>query len=215
MEVTPTGLFSYRFDPGIFLYGAASSNGGNVLDWARKRFVVDARPADRNSEPPVFLPFLYGERAPFWSTTLGPRWLGLRREHTPGDLWSSVVEGIAFMLALYSERISASGPVSLGVLSGNGFQTGEIARILAALVPFPIRIPGDAGMATLRGAALLALESLGVATGTATDDLLEGARSIEPLSGPVDANGVYGRFDQFQKAWGQSEPLRIPGGHQT
>jgi gluconokinase len=160
-----SGLFCYRYDRGRFLAGAASNNGGNVLDWARRTYGVDAwspAPADRGR--PVFLPFVFGERAPFWDAARAPRWIGVSPSHRPADLGAAAFEGVAFTMAAYARILAAeTGDPTSGVLSGNGFHTGGIARILAALVRFPLALPEGHGQATLRGAAMIGFDALGIA----------------------------------------------------
>lgn len=189
-DVRPSGMFCYRYSADRFLVGAASSNGGNVLDWARASFGSET---PRGNEPPVFLPWVHGERAPFWNAGLGPRWLGLSEAHAPGDLHRAVREGVMFTMAAHC-RLAADGPsAQLGVLSGNGFRDSALGRILARLVPFPLLLPEEPGLATLRGAARVGFEALGIGTEEAARALVTSSAPVEPAT---DA-GLESRFDRF------------------
>src|SRR5678815_1935824 len=59
------GTFCYRASSDAFLLGCASSNGGNVLEWARSEF----GPLEKvvaGSDIPIFLPWMNGERSLEW-----------------------------------------------------------------------------------------------------------------------------------------------------
>src|SRR6188474_529325 len=83
------GTFCYRASSDAFLLGCASSNGGNVLDWARNRF-GPIEPLAPGRDLPVFLPWMNGERSLEWNSELQPSWHGRTEEHTPPQLARAV-----------------------------------------------------------------------------------------------------------------------------
>lgn len=195
-----SGTFCYRYGPELFLIGAASNNGGNVLDWARQELGVSTfREPQQGEEVPVFLPHIYGERAPFWDSTQHARWILPDCGANLELLGRSVLEGVAFQIGVYYERVSeVLGPDSeTAVLSGNGFQTRELAVILAAIIPARVIEPLEPGLATLRGAARCGFEALGVATREASESLLATARTI----GPDPDRGLRQRYVHFKQAY--------------
>jgi xylulokinase len=46
--------------------------------------------------PLLFLPFLQGERVPYWNADLRAAFVGLDRSHRPQDMARAVLEGVAF-----------------------------------------------------------------------------------------------------------------------
>lgn len=92
--------------PGRWLMGASTTTAGSALAWARRILALD--PALFPPEAPptptetpgemLFLPFLAGERGPWWNAALTGSWLGLRPEHTAADLHRAAVEGVFFSL---------------------------------------------------------------------------------------------------------------------
>src|SRR5262249_49637696 len=88
------GAFCYRADSQKFLLGCASSNGGNLFDWARRTFGSAAASLDSQREIPIFLPWLNGERSVEWDPKLRASWHGLGAEHPIPDLIRSVIEGV-------------------------------------------------------------------------------------------------------------------------
>jgi xylulokinase len=112
---------------------------------------------------PIFLPWMNGERSLEWDPTLRESWHGRKEEHTPAELCRAVAEGVLFNLAQYVEVVEReSGVVAETiVLSGNGFREPQHASILASLLGRELLKPDDAGLATLRGAAVYAWRALG------------------------------------------------------
>lgn len=196
-----SGMFCYRSSGSSFLVGCASNNGGNVLDWARREFGGEAT-GEEGADPPVFLPYVFGERAPFWDPSRRAEWHGISARHTPKDLAQSAREAVVFTLALYCRIIFAVlGTPTLGVLSGNGFAAPALAAQLQALVPFPLYLPREAGTATLRGAAITAFEGLGVTVDAGSEPPLERTVSVAPA---VDMGD---RFRRFADACGEPDTL--------
>ena len=157
------GTFCYRASSSAFLLGCASSNGGNVLDWARHTFGPMAPVVAENRDLPIFLPWINGERSLEWDPTLRESWHGRKAEHTPAELSRAVAEGVLFNLAQYVEVVERESGVAADtiVLSGNGFRESQQAPILASLLGRDLLKPDDAGLATLRGAAVYAWRAIG------------------------------------------------------
>ncbi len=194
------GTFCYRYAPELFLVGAASNNGGNVLEWVRQKLgVTTFRASPAGEEVPLFLPHLHGERAPFWDSKKHVRWILPACGARVGVLGRSVIEGVAFQIGIYygqvSEVLGQNSETS--VLSGNGFQTPELAPILAAIVPSQVIEPLSPGLATLRGAARCGFQALGIATREAMESLLAGARTINP----DPDRGLKERYSRFKQAY--------------
>ncbi len=193
------GTFCYRFDQTHFLLGCASNNGGNVLDWARQALDGLEFSKGTSPPPPLFIPFLRGERSPFWDSRLRAEWHELTGEHDIRDLRRAVVEGLAFHLAVYVEQVDrVSGLCSdTAVLSGNGFMQPALASLLASVIPQRTRIPDATGLATLRGAARCAFRGLG----TSTDDAMERILREATTPATVSDSAFRERFEKFKSAY--------------
>jgi len=192
------GTFCYRATAqNAFLLGCASNNGGNVLDWARREFGVATSTAAPKREIPVFLPWLNGERSLEWNPRMRPAWHGRKPEHTPEELFRSVMEGVLFNLAQYVEVIEKSSGIRAEqiVLSGNGFLDPAVAPILAALVSRETLQPESSGLGTLRGTAVLAWRGLNHDATPAVERLLERAQRVVP----VKDDGLRARFARFKE----------------
>lgn len=90
----------------IFLVGAATHATSN-LEWFMNRFgleqighysLAQAAGELEIDEGPLFLPFLYGERAPGWRDNRMGGFAALQGKHTTTHLYKAVLEGILFAL---------------------------------------------------------------------------------------------------------------------
>ena len=189
------GTFCYRASSEAFLLGCASSNGGNVLDWARNSFgAIEAVSPER--ELPIFLPWMNGERSLEWNPELKPSWHGRMAQHSAADLARAAAEGVLFNLAQYVEVIERESAVVAEqvVLSGNGFRDPVLAPLLASVLRRELVHPVDAGLATLRGAAVYAWKALGHDASAALERVVETAAVVKP---EVD-DALLARFEKFK-----------------
>jgi len=166
-----------------------------VLDWARSSF-GPVEPLTPGRDLPIFLPWMNGERSLEWNPDLRESWHGRTAEHTPSDLARAAAEGVLFNLAQYVEVIEKeSGVVAEQVvLSGNGFRDPILALILASILGRELRHPADAGLATLRGAAVYAWRALGHDASPALERMIEEAVVLQPS---VDES-LLDRFKRFK-----------------
>jgi len=191
------GTFCYRASSrDAFLLGCASSNGGNALDWARREFNVATPELRPSGNIPNFLPWLNGERSLEWNPELKPSWHGRNASHTPAELFRAVMEGVVFNLTQYVEVIERASRVRATqfILSGNGFLDPAAAPILAALLARDTLQPEDAGLGTLRGAAVTAWRALGHDASPEIERVLLRADRVKPL----DDEFVHERYLRFK-----------------
>lgn len=170
----PDGLWCYRIDKARLLLGGALSEGGNVYEWVRTRFkdIPDEALLKALETPDshglTILPFLAGERSPGWAGYAKATIHGVTSATRPEDILAAFLEAVAFRIGMVHERlvprasatrIMASG----GALTASPVWLGIIADVLNAEVAItPIT------EASARGAALLALENLGIADAAET-----------------------------------------------
>lgn len=161
----PLGIFCYAIDAERWLLGGATSNAGNVYQWASDVFRVSravSRPDPAPGESLVALPFLNGERAPTWCEDLPAAFIGMRQSHTAEDLHRALVDATYLRLAQIVEPLEeAAGVRRLRFIVSGGLSRSEaeVQRLVNTLgrVCQTSREPE----ASLRGAAVFALEKLG------------------------------------------------------
>ena len=183
---TPWGLWRYRVDAGRALVGGATSEGGNVLAWCRKHLVLPGDPAALEAalgaaapdgHGLTALPFLAGERSPGWRPEARAALAGLSLDTGGVEIARALLESVAFRLAEVYDRLRPLAAADHVVVGSGGALAHSPAwtQIVADALGVPIALGGDAEAST-RGAALLALEALGVAVPEAPAPL----RAVQP-----------------------------------
>ncbi|MGY1714463.1 gluconokinase [Geodermatophilus sp. SYSU D01106] len=191
-------LFCYALTEDHWVVGGAVNNGGSVVRWAAQALAdgdalggeeadeLDARLLEEAAGVPagsaglLCLPYLLGERAPWWRSGLRGAYVGLRREHRRGHLVRAAVEGVCQQLALVRDAFSATGlPVTEVRATGGAVASPLWVSTLAAALDLPVRV-ADSPEGTGLGACLLGLHALG-----ALPDL-DAATALVGVSDPVE-----------------------------
>ncbi|GHH49581.1 gluconokinase [Lentzea cavernae] len=172
--------FSYAIGEGLWVRGGAISNGGVVAQWAAETFGIPVgelltQAAGVDSDGLVALPYLLGERAPWWDSTAHAALLGLRREHTPQQITKALVEGVCQQLALVLDAVPNVESLRI---TGGAFRAPIWAQTLANTLGMPLHLTEDTGGSAV-GAALLAYRALGEIE-SLTVDLVTPIQTITP-----------------------------------
>lgn len=166
--------FNYLLNHNTYISGGAVNNGGIAVNWLLKTFLnkTELSPADyttlskaiqttpTTSEGLIFLPYLYGERAPIWDAKSSGAYLNIKPQHTQAHFLRAALEGICY--ALYDVLLtleSASAPINQLNISG-GFLTSPVwIQLLADVTGKQLMIlqPEDASAI---GAIYLAMQAL-------------------------------------------------------
>jgi len=167
----PDGLWHYRVDRERHLVGGATSEGGNVLAWARRTLALPdhegaletalaAVPADGHGL--TALPFLAGERSPGWRGDARAAVTGMGLSTTAPEILRALLEGVAYRLADVYERLRPLAvPGHAVVASGGALHTSRVwGQIIVDALGVPINVR-ETAEASSRGAALLALARVG------------------------------------------------------
>lgn len=169
MPPVPTGLWSYRVDGHLHLIGGATSEGGNIFQWARQTLMLDARAnveAELSTLAPdshglTFLPLLAGERSPGWATDATGAVVGLRLSTDPIEIVQAALEGVAHRLALVAEQIAPIVASDARVVASGGALAASPAwtQMIATALERPLHLTAEPEL-TARGTAILALNAL-------------------------------------------------------
>lgn len=165
----PAGLWSYRVDGHLHLIGGATSEGGNIFQWARQTLALDARESveaalatrEPDSHGLTFLPLLAGERSPGWATDATGAVIGLRLSTDPIEIVQAALEGVAYRLALVAGQIAPIVADDAQVVASGGALGGSPAwtRMIATALERPLLLTAEPEL-TARGTAILALHAL-------------------------------------------------------
>ena len=131
-EITPqTGMVSGSFLEGFVLYGGTASCGPALTFGMRELGEVRGDlAACLAARPPIFLPYLNGERAPVFDPDARGVFFGLDKTHTKADMAYAVLEGTAFSVCHVAEHLGTlpEGPV----LMGGGAAEFELPGVIKA-----------------------------------------------------------------------------------
>ncbi len=197
----PLGLWLYLLDGKRAVLGGALSEGGNLLNWMERTLKIPAL-AEVESQvaalPPdghglTILPFITGERSLGWHANAPLTISGLRAQTSPVDLLRAGMESLAYQLAAvytvlcqtlqaeqHAQQVIASGGALLG--------SPTLAQMVADALGVPLS-PSLNHEASARGAALLALETLGLLP----DAMLVPPQLRSPFTPDMSRHTIYQR----------------------
>jgi gluconokinase len=174
VPAVPFGLWRYWLDRRRVVVGGALSNGGNFVAWMRHTLGFDgvAKAAAKNdsavarvapdSHGLTVLPFLAGERSPDYPPDAFATIAGLRLATTQEHIFRAGLEGIAYRFLEVMEDLVTVAPVSRIIATGTALTASRVwPQIIADTVGCRVEVPREAEL-TSRGAAMLALEQLGL-----------------------------------------------------
>jgi len=166
----PPELFCYRADRERVVIGGAVSDGGGLLRWFQDSLALNPDPVELNllleaREPDshglTILPFWSGERAPGWAGNATGTIHGLTAATTPLDIARAAMESICYRFALIADSLESFAPDASITLAGKVFQRlPYLAQTMADVFGRPVELI-PLSETTIRGAALLALETIG------------------------------------------------------
>jgi xylulokinase len=166
------GLLAVRWADDLHQLGGPGQNGADALTWLGGLVGADAPSAitqalaqPRHPAPLIFLPYLSGERVPFWDADLRAAFLGLSRAHHRGDLAWALLEGIAFLNATVLRRAEAAAGITVDEVrfGGGGARIAAWAQIKADILARPV-VTVTTEEPGVFGAALMAFIGLGIFT---------------------------------------------------
>lgn len=163
---------------GLHQLGGPSQNGADTVAWFMSILGEVSRAGEgasplgegldillsgpRQLERVLFLPYLQGERVPYWDPSLRGAFVGLGRRHTATDLAWAVLEGIAFQNRVVLERAEEAVGIPVSEIRfGGGAAANARWRQIKADVCGRTVLVGEAAEPGLLGAAALAWTGLG------------------------------------------------------
>jgi gluconokinase len=166
-KIVNGALWSYRVDHEHDLIGGATTEGGNVMAWARENLRVpeaEALEAAIAAMRPdahglTVLPTFAGERSPGYAEDIRATLHGLSLDTSPVEIVRALMEGIAMRLATIGDALREGGIANKDATlaaSGGALQASPAwCQIIADAAGVPLKV-ADVPEATSRGVALLA-----------------------------------------------------------
>lgn len=166
-KTIPDGLWCYRVDRRRAILGGALSDGGGLLDWLRSNLnlpknaesIIAKRFPARSSV--TVQAFFAGERSTGYDENARGAILNLSMANDAIDIYQAAMEAIADRFAEILRQIETVTPVRNIVASGGGLHNSPaFTRIIADTLGREINL-SNTPEASMRGAVLLALETIG------------------------------------------------------
>lgn len=163
-------IFSYILSDELYVSGGAINNGGIFYEWVRKNLNLDKHldeifeglnPEDYGNGI-VFIPFISGERAPYWDADLKGSALGLSHGHGSKDILIAAIRGVSFCLRDVFEVLLKATDTKVNEFYVNGgFTKSDIwVQTFCNIVDRPVFVT-EQGDGPLFGAFLLGILAIG------------------------------------------------------
>lgn len=164
------GLFCYRVDKDNVLFGGAFANGGNVHAWLKSTlnwpndaaFAKQVAAVEPDGHGLTVLPFWSGERSPGWHGNARASIIGMNLHTTAADIVRASTEACSLSFEEVREPLQSRFPsakeliISGGALAHDPMWSQMLADVFGTSI-----VMGKIAEASSRGAALLALRSVG------------------------------------------------------
>lgn len=204
--------------PGIYAIGGDMNASGYCFEWMKKIFCgtekaeaekrqysesqfnrsVDALAAQApaGSGGILFVPSLFGERAPYFDYDARGAFLGLHSKTTRAELCRSVLEGVAFHLNLLCHVMQKSEKVNSMRIVGGGAKSWLWKQIIADIFGIPLIEPAISNEAGSLGIAVMAGIGIGLFPGIS---VVKKFQSDKNIIYPIEENVE--RYAKLQKVY--------------
>ena len=147
-----------------------------------------------------FLPYLIGERSPWWDANASGVFAGLRMHHRRPHLTRAVLEGVGYSLALCMAPLRGANPSSGIDVIGGGAASDTWLGLLANIWGVPVRRRSVTTQANSLGAAVTGLVGLGLADFTLAPTLSQVEAEFAPGAGSASHARHLARFADAYRA---------------
>lgn len=212
--------------PNMFMPTGTMQAAGAAYQWARDQLCLpEVQAAAALGESPyelmdleaekspvganglIFLPYLLGERSPYWNPQARGAFIGLTIRHTRADLIRAVLEGVTMNLRIILEAFTSQGArIDAMRIIGGGARGRVWNRIMADLYGLPIRRLAILEEATSMGAALAGGVGVGLYPDFSMAEMMN--RTVETVTPDPSAGAVYKKiFPLFAAAYHALKPV--------
>ena len=205
--------------PGHYFPLGTMQAAGGAYDWLERLFhpasdVQDLQAMDgeaagvpAGAHGLLFLPYLMGERSPYWNPLARGALVGLAMPHGQAEFARAVLEGVALNLGLILEALRAQD-VQFGrlLLIGGGTRSAVWRQILADVLDLPVWLPALTTEATALGAVVAGGIGVGLFPDFNVVDRLVSAHPAE-LPRPAQHQHYAALLDLFRQTYQALEPI--------
>ncbi|MGL5898063.1 MAG: gluconokinase [Lactobacillaceae bacterium] len=199
-------LFTYYQYSNNWVVGAPTNNAGNVWTWLKNNILKFGSFQELNdliqdspigSKGVMFMPYVFGERAPIWNPNATGSFIGLTSVHTNADLARSVLEGELYNIDLIINELNSftkKKPDFL-ILIGGMARNSIFNQLLADITGYSVYVPESVEASAL-GASIMAMLSLHLIT---SPNQVQNKLNISQIYYPKQENCII--YNMLKKNW--------------
>jgi len=172
LSFIPPRIWNYRLDRHHRVVGGALSNAGNVAGWIARHMAQGefddlsegAAKVAADGHGLTILPFLAGERSPSWNDRATGTFSGLRLSTTPAEIFRATLEATAYRIAAIYDDVSllVMPQHEIHINGAAALRSSMWIQIISDTLGHAVQAVDADAEASARGAALCALETLGL-----------------------------------------------------
>ena len=180
----------HHLHPRLFTPMGTMQAAGGARDWLAQ-LIGDVAGEDMAQVAPgcdgaLFLPYLIGERSPWWNPQARGAFVGLTMNHSRAALARAALEGVAFNLRLILDALESQGAALPAIrLIGGGAQSPVWQQILADVFARPIHLLDLRSEASSWGAAVAGGIGVGVYAGW---EIAKARAEVKTVIDPIPAH---------------------------
>ncbi|MEC3878648.1 gluconokinase [Parapedobacter sp. 10938] len=172
--------FCYVLTKRLFVVGGAVNSGGMVFRWYRDTFggegqagsggyqqlIAEASTVATGADGLLFLPYLAGERAPYWNANAKGLFFGVQLHHTKAHFTRAVLEGIVYGLYSVGTALEElASPIKVIHANGGFARAPFWVQLLADVFNKRVVVSEEGVQDAAKGACMVVLKALGKTSG--------------------------------------------------
>jgi len=200
-------FFNYLLTEDCYVSGGPTNNGGNIFEWFTRQFGDFANPYDiessmqllieeaakvpAGSDGLLFLPYLFGERAPIWNADARGAYFGLNIKHERPHFIRATIEGVLYEMYSIGKILGEQRDIKSLSVNGSFGVLPFWTQMMADMFNRPVRTRQRSHSVSF-GAFLLSATEMGI-----FPSLVEAARTVElpdVFSPDKQRHGVYADY---------------------
>ncbi len=193
--------------PELFHVSGLMATSGKSLQWYKelyygkkkpyKKFFKDAAKSPAGSKRLIFLPYLTGERTPWWDSKARGVFFGLSLEHEEKDIVRAILEGVGFGICHIINLFKENGAVPTEIRACGGQARSPLwNQIKADITGLPVKTTKIVDSATL-GMAIIAGKGVGL-----YDSIVDTANTLVKIDKVYEPNQKNHRlYSQMQEIY--------------
>jgi len=138
----------------------------------------------RKHQPPIFLPYLNGERAPIWDADARGMFFGIEAPCTKEDMMYSVMEGVVFSLYHIYESMGKPKATRMKIAGGAAVNS-VLNHLKAEMFEIPVAVLEENDTSAL-GASMIAATGIGW-----FEDLSNAIAKVSDIKEQIEPTGKY------------------------